>query len=146
MARGDFTVFEEFADMLGMELFDFDNDTFKMGLIDNTTPPTAADATPQWSDYSANEVGTGGNYTANGETVPVTWEEADGVATLNDDSGDISLAQDGSGFTDAYWGIFYDSDSGYAIGFLDLDGPVSEQDGPVTITFDASGILTITVT
>ena len=48
MATGDFTIFEEFADQLGMELHDFDNDTLKLGLIDNVVTPTAADATPRW--------------------------------------------------------------------------------------------------
>jgi len=152
MARGDFTLFEEFVDQLGMELHDFDNDTIKLALIDNVVTPTAADATPMWGagsgvDYDGNEVSTAGGYTANGETVAVTWTEAGGTATLDDDTGDISLSQDGSGFTDAYYGILYNDSaaSKNAIGFLDLGGPVSEQDGPITITWNASGILTVAV-
>ena len=76
----------------------------------------------------------------------VTFTEAGGVATF-DDTGNISLAQDGSGFTDAYWAIIYDDDaaSDEAIGFLDLGGPVSEQAGAVTITWNAGGIATVTV-
>lgn len=147
MARGDFTVFEEFADQLGEEKHNFASDTLKLGIIDNTAAPTASDATPTWSDYSANEVSTAGGYTANGETLSgVTWTEAAGVATL-DDTGNISLSQDGSGFTDGYYGILYNDTEAtdMAIGFLDLGGPVSEQDGPVTITWNASGILTLTV-
>jgi len=152
MARGDFTVFEEFADQLGMELHDFDNDTIKLAIIDNVVTPTAADATPAWGatsgvDYDANEVSTAGGYTSGGETVAVTWTEADGVATLNDNSGDISLSQDGSGFTDGYYGILYNDSAANknAIGFVDLGGPVSEQAGPIIITWNASGILTVTV-
>jgi hypothetical protein len=146
MATGDFTLFEEFVDQIGEEGHNFSSDTLKLGLIDNTAAPTAADATPTWSDYSANEVGTGGGYTANGETLAnVTWTEADGTATL--DADDVSLIQDGSGFTDAYWGILYNDTNGtdMAIGFVELGGPVSEQAGPITVQWNASGILTVSV-
>ena len=146
MATGDVTIFEEVAEMIGEETFNFESDTLKLGLIDNTTPPTAADATPRWGDYSANEVSTAGGYTANGETLAsVTYTEASGVATL--DAANVSLSQDGSGFTDAYWGIIYDdtATNDEAIGFVELGGPVSEQAGPVAINWNASGIMTVTV-
>jgi hypothetical protein len=146
MATGDVTIFEEVAEMIGEETFNFESDTLKLGLIDNTTPPTAADATPRWGDYSGNEVSTAGGYTANGETLAsVTYTEADGVATLDADN--VSLSQDGSGFTDAYWGIIYDdtATNDEAIGFVELGGPVSEQAGPVAINWNASGIMTVTV-
>lgn len=145
MAQGDLIVFEEFVDQLGKKTHNFSSDTLKVGIIDNTITPTAADATPTWSDYSSNEVGTGGGYTANGITLTgVTWTETDGVATL-DDTGNISLAQNASGFTDGYWGIIYnDTDaSDTAIAFIDLGGPVSEQAGIVSITWGVSGILTV---
>lgn len=148
MARGDFTVFEEFAAQLGGENHNFSSDTLKLGLVNNTITPAAAATTPTWSDFSANEVSTAGGYVANGISLTgVTYSEAAGVGTL-DDTGNISLAQNASGFTDAYWGILYNSTNagGMAIGFLDLGGPVSEQAGPVAINWNASGILTITVT
>lgn len=152
MARGDFTVFEEFADQLGEEIHNFASDTIKLAIIDDTVTPTAADATPAWGassgvDYDANEVTDAGGYTAGGETIPVTWTETDGVATLNDDSGDVALAQNASGFTDGYWGILYNDSATNknALGFLDLDGPVSEQAGPVNINWNANGIITVTV-
>ena len=146
MAAGDVTLFEEFGREAIEEIHDFANDTLKLGLIDNSTPPTAADATPRWADYSGNEVSTGGNYTANGETLTtVTWQEAAGVSTLNADN--VELAQDGSGFTDAYWGILYNDSAANdeAIAFVELGGPVSEQAGPVNINWNASGIFTLTV-
>ena len=146
MARGDVTIFEEFVDQIGEEKHNFDSDTLKLGLIDNSTPPTAADATPTWSDYSGNEVSTEGGYTANGETLTtVTWQEASGTATLNAD--DVSLSQDGSGFTDAYWAILYNDTEAtdMAIAFVELGGPVSEQAGDITISWNASVILTIAV-
>ena len=148
MARGDLTLFEEFADQLGEEGHNFASDTLKLGIIDNTTAPTAADETPAWADYSENEVGTGGGYVAGGIALTgVTWAEVSGVGTL-DDSGNISLAQNGSGFTDGYWGVLYNDTNAtdMAIAFLDLGGPVSEQAGPININWSASGILTVTIT
>ena len=150
MATGDVTVFNEFTEDIGEEIHDFENDTIKLALIDNTVTPLADTATPQWGagssqDYDANEVSTAGGYTANGETVAVTFTRTTDTSTLNDNSGDISLAQNGSGFTDAYWGILY-NDSAVnknCIAFVELGGPVSEQAGPVNINWNASGILTI---
>lgn len=150
MAKGDFTIFEEaVSDLANLKHNLKETHVFKLGLVDDTLTPTAADASPAWSDYVANEVGTGGNYTANGHTLTyeggvTRWAEADGVGTF--DAEDITFAQDASGFTDARWGILYNDtiDGDLAIGFLDLGGDVSEVDGPVTISWNASGIVTIT--
>ena len=145
MAQGDFTVFDEFVLNIGKEVHELSSDTLKLGIVDDTITPTAGDATPVWGDYSGNEVSAAGGYVADGITLTgVTFTEAGGTATL-DDTGNISLAQDGSGFTDGYWGILYNSSAAgsNAIGFLDLGGPVSEQAGPVNINWNASGILTI---
>ena len=148
MARGDFTIFQDFALTLGSGVFDFDNDVIKLGLVAAAAAPAATDVHPGWADYSGSEVSAAGNYTAGGETIPVTWTETGGVGKLDDNAGDVALLQNGSGFTDAAYGILYDdtdaTDS--AIGFIDLDGPVSEQDGPVNINWHTSGILTVTVT
>ena len=147
MATGDLTPFEEATLDFLNGVHNLDSDTIKVGLIDNTTPPTAADATPRWADYSGNEVGTGGGYTADGLTLSGTGtSEAAGTATF-DDSGNISISQDGSGFTDAYWAIIYNDDAtnDEALAFVELGGPVSEQAGPITITWNASGILALAV-
>lgn len=146
MARGDFTVFEEFALNIGLEEFQLETDVLKVGIVDDTITPTAADATPTWGDYSANEVSTAGGYTAGGLTVANnTYTEAGGVATLDGDN--LALTQDAGGFTDGYWGILYDDTNATdsAIGFVDLGGPVSEAAGPIAINWNASGILTVTV-
>ncbi len=147
MARGDLVVFEEFALNIGLEIFQLETDVLKMGIVDATITPAAGDATPTWGDYSANEVSTGGGYPAGGEVIANnTYTEAAGVGTLNGD--DISIVQNASGFTDGYWGIIYSDTAAAdnAIGFLDLGGPVSEVAGPITVTWDASGITTVTVT
>ena len=146
MARGDVTVFDEFTINLGQEKHTLASDTIKVGFVTNGVTPAAGDTTPTWSDYSASEVGTGGGYSAGGFTLSgVTFTEAAGVATL-DDTGNIALAQNAAGFTNAYWGIIYnDSEGGKAaIAFVDLGGPVSEVAGPVALNWGVAGILTIT--
>ena len=154
MAQGDLTIFESFAEELGQELHHFDNDltAIRLGIVDDTITPTAADrlngTTPRWSDYSANQVSAAGNYVTGGVTLTsVTWTpEVDGVATLN--AANYTINQDGGGFTDARWAILYNdnADNDNAIAFIDLGGTVSEQDGDITFAWDASGILTVTVT
>ena len=143
MAAGDVTIFQEFANDLGEGHHSLDTDTLKFGIIDNTAAPTAADATPAWADYSANEVATTGGYTANGETLTSGWAEAAGVGTLQLTS--FTLSQNGSGFTDGYWGIIYNDTaaSDQAIGFMELGGPVSEQAADIVVKFNnaASGSL-----
>jgi hypothetical protein len=146
MAQGDLTVFEEFAKDIGSERHNFSSDSLKLGLIDSTAAPTAADATPVWGDYSGNEV-SGSGYVAGGATLGgVTWTEASGVATL-DDTSNVTWSQNASGPTNIYYGVLYnDSDaSDAAICYIDMGGPVSLQDGDVSVTWNASGILTVTV-
>jgi hypothetical protein len=155
MARGDLTIFEEMAvyfgggmtSQTGMD-FESGGDTFKLAMIDNTTAPTAADTTPIWGDYSANEV-SGTGYTAGGEALTTqTWTEAAGVATF--DADDVSWTQNGAGPTDCYWQVLYDdtitNPVDPAVCFVDMAGPVSLQDGDITTKWNASGVMTLTVT
>jgi len=153
MARGDLTVFNEFTISLGEKKINLETDTIKLGLIDNSVTPLVDTATPTWDgtssqEFDGNEVGTGGaGYSAGGMTVSgPELIRAGAVATFDDDDSNLSLAQDASGFTDAYWGILY-SDTATnkeAIAFIELAGPISQVAGPITITWNESGILTIT--
>lgn len=152
MARGDLTVFNEFIVSLGEKLINLETDVIKLGIIDNVVTPLVDTATPTWDatssqDYDGNEVSAAGGYTVGGMTISgPELIRAAAVATFDDDDSNLSLAQNGSGFTNAYWGILY-SDTATAknaIAFIELDGPVSEQAGPININFNASGILTIT--
>ena len=153
MARGDFKFFYELAISIGEKLINLETDTIKLALITNVVTPTQADATPAWAvgsgvDYDANEVGTGGGYTAGGLTISgPELVRAGAVATFDDDDSNLALAQNAAGFTNAYWGILYsDTATGKnAIGYLDLGGPVSEVAGPIAINWNAAGIGTITV-
>ena len=148
MARGDLTLFDVLGDDIlnGVHDFDTGGGTFKVGLIDNTTAPTAADATPAWGDYSANEV-SGTNYTAGGATIANTVVNDETGQVWEFDGDDVTWSYHASGFTDAYWAIIYNDSAGsdQAIGFVDLDGPVSLQDGDVTISWASTGIFRLTV-
>jgi len=147
MARNDWVTFEEFSLDLANGVHNLGSDTFKVALIDNTdTEPVAGTATPRWADFSGNEV-SGTGYTAGGATLSGTsTAEAAGVTTF-DDTGNVTWSQNGAGPTDIYWAVLYNDTAAadQAVGFLDMGGPVSLVDGDVTITWNASGILTVTV-
>lgn len=144
MAAGDITWFEEAkAYMLdgGWEAAD----DIKVAVLDNTTTPAASDATPALSDYT--QVGTAGTYTAGGTSIG-NWgtlvSETGGTVTI-DSATNPTWAQDASNDTDAYWGLIYnDTQSDQAIAFVELGGPVDMSAGSLTITWNASGIATLT--
>ncbi len=148
MARNDWVTFEEFGLDLADGEHDLGADTLKVALIDNTaTEPVAGTATPRWADFSGNEV-SGTGYTAGGATLSGTGvTEAAGVTTF-DDTGNVTWSQNAAGPTNIYWAVLYNDSAAadQAIGFLDMGGAVSLVDGDVTITWNASWILTLTVT
>ena len=147
MATGDFVVFEEALEYMldgGWEPADI----IKCAILDNGTTPTAAFATPALGDFT--EVGTAGSYVAGGislGTLADATTEAAGVMTF-DSSTDPSWAQNGSNDVDAWWGLVYnDTDAGdKAIGFVELGGPVDMSVGSLTITWNANGMFTVTIT
>jgi hypothetical protein len=57
-----------------------------------------------------------------------------------------SWASDASNDTDAYWGLIYnDTQAGDpAICYVDLGGPIDMTAGTLSITWNASGIATVT--
>jgi hypothetical protein len=151
MARGDLTVFDKAAEFVG-ESINLETDTFKAAIIDNVVTPAQNTANPTWDatssqDYDGNEVSTAGGYPLGGLTISGPQLTLSGaVATWDDDGSDLSLAQNGSGFTNGYWAIIYSDTAPNkpAVCFIDLGGPVSEQEGPININFGASGVITIT--
>ena len=153
MAAGDITVFNEFTEDLGEGVHDFSSDTIKLGLIDDTITPLADTDAPRWDvsssqDYDGNEVSTAGGYTTGGITIPVTFRRSTDTATLQDDSGDVSLAADPAGFDDARWGIIYNASATNknAIAFVDFGASgLDETAGTVRIYWNSSGIITIAV-
>jgi hypothetical protein len=145
MAQGDVTVFDEAK----AYMIDGDwgsSDDFKLAILDNTVTPIAAFATPALGDFT--EVTAAGSYTAGGTSLgilSVLVTEAAGVMTF-DSATNPTWAQNASNDVDAWWGLIYnDTDAGdVAIAFVELAGPVDMTAGDLTVTWNASGIFTIT--
>lgn len=145
MATGDIVWFDEaLAYMVdgGWE----STDDIKCAILDNTTTPAAGDTTPALGDYT--EVGAAGTYTAGGTSLGnlgTFVSEAGGTATF-DSTTNPTWAQDGSNDTDAYWALIYnDTDaSDLALCYVELGGPVDMSAGALTVTWNASGVATLT--
>ena len=145
MATGDLIVFEEAKEYILDGGFEAADD-IKVAVLDNTTTPTAAFATPALGDFT--EVGTAGTYVTGGVSIGnlgTAVTEAGGVATF-DSATNPTWAQDASNDVDAWWGLVYnDTDGGNrAIAFVELGGPVDMSAGALTITWNASGLFTVT--
>lgn len=147
MARGDLTVFEEAKATIiegGWEAAD----EIWIGLV--TDVCVASDAVPAYAaggttNYTA--IATAGNYAAGGlllDTLANMVTEAAGVMTFDDTGASVTWAQDGSNPQDADHAVIYHKTSGLCIAMIDLDGPVDMQAGDLTITWNGSGIFTIT--
>lgn len=145
MARVDLVVFEEAkAKMLSGDWASTDH--FYCAICDNTATPAASTATPVIGDFT--QVGTGGTYVADGTdlgALSALVSEAGGTMTF-DSTTNPTWAQDASNDVDAYWAIIYNyTDAGKdALAFLDLGGPVDMTAGDLTITWNGSGIFTLT--
>ena len=145
MARGDVVFFQE-ALARALENWAAAN-TLKLAILDDTSSPTASDSDPDLSDYT--EVGASGTYTAGGTSLG-TWGDfvsQAGAVTTFDSTTNPTWAQDASNDNDAYWGLVYNDDDGdRALCYVDLGGPVDMSAGDLTVTWNASGIVTITIT
>lgn len=146
MARGDIVVFNTAKEWLADGTFDLDTGTFNCAILDNTTVPAATTATPTLADFT--EVGTGGTYVAGGTALTKTWVESAGTVTF-DSSTNPTWAQDAGNDVDAHWALVYQTGlsngtTDAALAFLDLGGPVDMTAGDLTITWNASGIVTLT--
>jgi hypothetical protein len=145
MARNDVTIFNAaMAKMLDGDWASTDH--FYCAICDNTATPAADTATPTLSDFT--EVGNSGTYTTGGTDLG-TLADLVAVASTTmtfDSSTNPTWAQDASNDTDAYWGVIYNyTDAAHdALAFVDLGGPVDMSAGDLTITWNASGIFTIT--
>ena len=146
MAQGDVVVFNEAL----AYMFDGDfasTDTIKLALLKDTSTPTQADTTPSLGDY--NQCTAGGNYTSGGETLD-TWTncvtQSSNVMTFDDTGASVTWLQDAGNPTDARWGLIYNADDAgtAAICYIDLGSTVNMTQGDLTITWNASGIFTVT--
>ena len=152
MAQGDFQVFNELEHACKDGRVNLETDVIKLALITAVITPAQGDATPAWGvtsgvDYDGNQVATSGGYVTGGLTCANNVVTLAGAVTTFDADNPAVIAQNGTGFTNARWGILY-SDTATnkdAIGFLDLGGAVSEQAAAITIQWNAAGIFQTTV-
>lgn len=160
MAQGTFALFNEFAESIADGRIDLDTHTFKVGLVTlqvgGSPTISATTAVPTWgaggtTNISTSEVAAGGGYTAGGATLAsVTYNRSAGVATF--DAADVTWTSSGSGDPATIKTTVIYSDTATnkdCIGFIDMttDGTtaISMLSGNVGITWNASGIFTLTV-
>jgi hypothetical protein len=125
---------------MGDGSMDMDSDTFKAVLLADTYTPSAAHT--QLSDISAHEI-SGTGYTAGGATLTsVTWSQAAGVLTFDADNPQWT----GASFTARYMAIYDDTAANNELVCLfDFGSNQTVTASTFTFTFNASGIITITI-
>jgi hypothetical protein len=125
---------------------DFDTDTIKVALLTNAYTPDQ-DAHNYFDDVVANEV-TGTGYTAGGLTLANktnTYNSATNVIVL--DADDVTWS---SSTITARYAVVYDATPATnatkpLIGYVDFGSDQSSSNGNFTITWDATGIVRVTV-
>lgn len=150
MARGDVHLFAAFQQRaLAGGNFNLSVDGLKLGIVGNGVVPAITTADPRWgaggtTDFSAQQVPTGTAYTGPVALTGVTLTLSGAVSSLK--ANNVVVAQDAAGFTAGYYGIIYDDTvtGKYAVGYVDLGGPVSLQNGPLNLNWNAAGIETFT--
>ena len=151
MASGDFTVFSQAKIDLGNKIHNLGSggDVLKFGLATNVVTPTEADAAPHWAgtgttNYATNQVTPGGNYSTGGPTLTTQVFNASG-ANAKFDVDDVSITQNASNPTNARWAVLYNSTDANkrALGFLDLGSVRDLSGGNFTVTWNASGVFTL---
>lgn len=149
MATGDVSWFDQALLDLGEKIHDLSSDTFKLGLIASVVTPVTTLSDPRWgagggTNLSTDKVAEATAWTGPVTLASVTWALDSGTPKF-DAADPAQIAQDAGGFTDARWGIVYnDTAAGkQALCWIDLGSARSIVTGPLTITFNASGILTL---
>lgn len=154
MARGDVHWFAQALLDGFKKKHDFSADTVKLGIVSNLPALTVNIANPFWgssgggTDLSANQVALATGYAGPVALASVTWSEVANVPTFAANS--VSVAQDAGGFSNGAFGVIYNDTAANkpAFAFVDLGGPVGNQNGPLAINWNSSAvsgpILTIT--
>lgn len=156
MATGDVHWFAAGLLQLGTKVHDLTSDTFKVGVVTTATVPTRDTAVPAWgpggsTNFSSNQVGTGGGYTGPITLTSVTWTiigSGPGVPTLR--AADVVIPQNASGFSNGAYGIIYnDTDANKrALGYVELSstGSLSIVSGAQTIDWQGAGTDVLRIT
>ena len=151
MAVGDIKWFAQGLHDLGNKIHNLSTDVIKLGLITSAATPAVSTAAPHWggtgtTNFATNQVTTGTSYSTGGPTLVDTWTLVSNVPTFRADV--VTIAQDATGFTNARWGIIYNSTDANkrALAFVDLGSDRSIQPGSLTLDWSGANndILTIT--
>lgn len=157
MAAGTIKWFAQGLLDLGNKVHNLSSDTFMIGIITNTTPPTVDTVAPHWggsgtTNFATNQVSTAGtSYTGPKTLTSVSWTLVGSnpkVPTFR--AADVTISQDASGFTNGAYAIIYNNTDANkrAIAWVELNtsGTVSIVDDLVRIDWGGAGtdILTIT--
>lgn len=125
---------------------DLDTDTIKVALLTSAYTPNQ-DVHDYFDDVVANEV-TGTGYTAGGATL--TGKTVSYNASTNETTFDADDVVLGSSTITARYAVVYDASPATnatrpLIGYVDFTSDQSSTNGNFTITWDATGIVKITV-
>jgi len=151
MAQGDLLVFEEAMAYMydgGWEPTD------EIWIAITSDVPAASDAVPGMAvgaTTTYTPIATAGNYAAGGLLLCTYADyitEAAGVVTADDTGASVTWAQDGSNPQNGKYAVIYNTTdtNERAICFVDLNGgsTVDMQAGDLTVTWNASGMFTVT--
>jgi hypothetical protein len=156
MAQGDITVFSKAKERMGDGELALSTGPWYVSLsLDSATDPTENDSDPgynagrsqDWSATTFEPQFFGGQYSAGGSQVDVTitdnWSLSGNVCTFDVD--DVTWTQDASNPTSARWAVMYQNDANdYGLLFCDLGSDFNMTTGDLSITWNASGLFTLT--
>jgi len=115
---------------------DSPSDVIKVALLDNSHSFTATD--DDWTDVSANELVNGNGYTTGGKTL--AGKAVTQAATTKFDATDVAWTS--ATFT-AYHAVIYNETTGELIASIDFGGAKTVAAGTFTISWNASGVITM---
>lgn len=153
MATGTIKWFPAALLDIGNKVHNLGADVIKMGVVTTATVPGLSTAAPCWgaggtTNFSTNQVGTGGGYTGPITLASPTWTNVANVPTFR--ATDIVIPQNASGFSNGAYGIFYNdtATNKNCLGWVELSsaGTATIVSGSITIDFQGAGtdILTLT--
>jgi len=142
MSIATYVAYKNFAEQVGLGTMNLNTDTLKIALHTGTyTPNTTTDIT---QSALGNEVANGNGYTTGGEDVQNVWTESPAGTGLLDGT-DVIFTATGT-ISNIRYAVLYNSSiaTNNLIAYWDHGTEVSMISGETfTITFNASGILTI---
>jgi len=145
MAQGDITIYQQFKlkQNNGVDVVDFDNDTIRVMIVTSAYTPDYV--THNFiSEIDANEVATGSSYSAKGPAITTpSMAIVGGLAVFDGDP--ITVALDGTGFTNGFYIIIY-KDTGVdttsrVIALGELGANRSVVGGALNLNWNVNGIL-----